>query len=177
MGRGDDFEHVGRELRERVGGEFRLAAEEDEYWAMKQARRAGTLSEVAYDAMSRGDRVEIWAGDSVFRGFIEHTRSDLVVLAAPGRVDVNLEGPLTMRVVEPATASGTAVAREGPASFAARVSELEQIGTVCEFILPFGRAPVVGTVAIRARDHVVVEALDGPGWIVPLRWLIALVNR
>ncbi|MDH5616805.1 MAG: hypothetical protein OEY62_09745, partial [Acidimicrobiia bacterium] len=80
--RGDDeeLERVGRELRERVGGEFRLAAEEDEYWAMKQARRAGVLSDIAYDAMNRGDLIEVWAGERAFRGFIQHTRNDLLVL-------------------------------------------------------------------------------------------------
>ena len=35
----EEFKKMDRELRERVGGEFRLAAEEDEFWAMKQARR------------------------------------------------------------------------------------------------------------------------------------------
>ena len=173
----EEFEEMGRELRERVGGEFRLAAEEDEYWAMKQARRAGTLSEIAYDAMSRGDRVEVWAGQSAFRGFIQHTRNDLLMLQAHANVDVNLGGPMLLRVVEPAATSGAGATRNGPASFAARLAELEQSDTVCEFIVPFSRAPVLGRVAIRASDHVIVEDPDGKEWVVPLKWLIAVVNR
>ena len=162
MGRDDDgeLEKVSRELRERVGGEFRLAAETDEYWAMKQARRAGTLAEVAYDAMSRGDRVEIWTGETVFRGFIEHTRNDLLVVRGPVNVDVNLAAPILLRVIEPAARSGVDASRSGPASFAARLAELEQLDQVCDFITPFSRAEVVGQVTIRARDHVIVKSAD-----------------
>jgi hypothetical protein len=39
QGESDDFEQVSRELRERVGGEFRLAAEEDEL----TTERGGTV--------------------------------------------------------------------------------------------------------------------------------------
>ena len=172
-----EFEEVGRELRERIGGEFRLAAEEDEYWAMKQARRAGTLAEVAYDAMSGGDRVEIWAGESVFRGFIQHTRNDLLMLVAQANVDVNLGAPVVMRVVERATTSGAGTLPNGPESFAARLAELEQSEAVGEFITAYSRAAVVGRVAIRARDHVIVEDGDGREWIVPIQWLMAVVAR
>ncbi|MDH3260818.1 MAG: hypothetical protein OEM81_01465 [Acidimicrobiia bacterium] len=176
--RGDDeeLERVGRELRERVGGEFRLAAEEDEYWAMKQARRAGVLSDIAYDAMNRGDLIEVWAGERAFRGFIQHTRNDLLVLQAHANVDVNLGSPVVLRVVEPAARQGIGVARNGPASFAARVAELEQSGTVCDFIVPFSRAAVQGRVAIRATDHVIVDCADGQEWVVPLKWLTAVVS-
>jgi len=177
--RGDkeEFEEVGRELRERVGGEFRLTAEEDEYWAMKLARRAGSLAEVAYDAMSRGDRVEIWAGEIAFRGFIQHTRNDLLMLRTEANVDVNLGAPLVLRVVEPAARSGAAALPQGPMSFAARLAELEQSDAVCAFIIPFSRAEVVGRVLIRARDHVIVGSGDGQEWFVPLNWLTAVVNR
>ena len=173
----EGFDEIRRELRERVGGEFRLAAEEDEYWAMKQARRAGTLSEVAYDAMSRGDRVEIWAGESVFRGLIQHTRNDLLVLKAQAPVDINLAAPVIFRVIEPAAGPGASPFPNGPESFSARLAELEQIEAVGEFITPFSGAAVVGRVSIRARDHVIVEGRDGREWVVPLKWLMAVVAR
>ncbi len=173
----EELDQVGRELRERVGGEFRLAAEEDEYWAMKQARRAGTLWEFAYDAMSRGDQVEIRAGEAFFCGFIQYTRSDLVVLRAHANVDVNLGAPIVMRVIEPAGAPGTASSPSGPASFSARMAELEQTDEVCEFLTPFSSATVVGSVSIRARDHLVVEGSDHQEWIIPLAWLMAVVSR
>lgn len=177
--RNDDqeFEKVGRELREQVGGEFRLAAEEDEYWAMKQARRAGTLSEIAYDAMSRGDLLEVWAGETAFRGFVQHTRNDLLVLRAQTNVDVNLGGPVVLRVAERAATLGVGATKSGPASFAARLAELEQSETLCQFIVPFSRAEVSGRVAIRASDHVIVDGPDRKEWVVPLKWLIAVVSR
>jgi hypothetical protein len=173
----EEFEKMGRELREQVGGEFRLAAEQDEYWAMKQARRARTLPEIAYDAMSRGDLLEIWAGETTFRGFIQHTRNDLLVLQARDRIDVNLGGPVILRVIEPAAAPGSGAVRNGATSFAARLAELEQSRTLGEFVTPFSRAPVQGRVAIRANDHVIVEGPDTREWVVPLKWLAAVVSR
>jgi hypothetical protein len=176
-GENEELEQVGRELREKVGGEFRLAAEEDEYWAMKQARRAGTLSEIAYDAMSRGDRVEIWAGDRVFRGYVRHTRADLLVLRAQVDVDINLDAPIVLRVIEPAAMPGVGAMPHGPASFAARMVELEQTEEIFEFITPHTQATVVGSVSIRARDHVVVEDSDRQEWVIPLAWLMGVVHR
>lgn len=173
----EEFEKMGRELREQVDGEFRLAAEEDEYWAMKQARRASTLSEIAYDAMSRGDLLEIWAGESTFRGFVEHTRNDLLVLRAKAHVDVNLGGPIILRVIEPAASPGTGPAKHNASSFAARLAELEQSQTRGEFLTPLSQAPVHGRVVIRASDHVIVEGEDARDWVVPLKWLAAVVSR
>jgi hypothetical protein len=172
-----EFEEIGRELRERIGGRFRLAAEEDEYWAMKQARRAATLSEVAYDAMSRGDHVEIWAGDVAFRGFIQHVRNDLLILQGQANVDVNLGAPIVLRVVEPAVIPGTGVSPHGPESFAARLAQLEQSDAACEFIVPYSRAAVFGRIAIRARDHVIVDGAEKQEWFVPVKWLVAVVSR
>ncbi len=140
----EEYKRVGRELREQVGGEFRLAAEEDEYWAMKQARRGGDLSEIAYDAMSRGDLVEVWTGASTFRGFIVHTRNDLVVLRGKASIDINLSGPIIVRIVEAAATTGAGVVPHGAASFAARLAELEQNQTAGEFIVPFSRARSTG---------------------------------
>ena len=173
----EEYEQVRRQLREHTEGGFRLAAEEDEYWAMKQARRGGTLSEVAYDAMSRGDLVEVWSGTTTFRGFIRHTRNDLLMLSGQANVDVNLGGPIVLRIVEAAATTGVGVVRHGAASFAARLAELEQAQTTCEFICPFARAPVNGKLMIRARDHVIVGAAAGGEWIVPVRWLAAVVNH
>lgn len=174
-GENEEYERVGRELREQVGGEFRLAAEEDEYWAMKQARRGSNLSEIAYDAMSRGDLIEVWTGESAFRGFIQHTRNDLVVLRGKANVDVNLSGPIVLRVVEAGATTGAGVVPNAAASFAARLAELEQSQNSGDFVVPFSRAPVNGKVKIRARDHVIVEGADRQEWIVPLRWLAAVV--
>jgi hypothetical protein len=173
----EEFKKIDRELRERVGSEFRLAAEEDEYWAMKQTRRSGTLSEIAYDSMSRGDLLEVWAGDSVFRGFIRHTKGDLLVLENQIDVDVNLGGPIVLRVIEAGAGVGKAVVTGGSNSFAARLAEHEQHQTVADFIVPFSRAPVSGRVMIRANDHVMVEGADSREWVVPLRWLAAVVRR
>lgn len=173
----EDLTDIGRRLRERMEGEFRLAAEEDEYWAMKQARRSRTLSEVAYDMMSRGDQLEVWAAERVFNGTVIHTRSDLLTLRAKGGpdIDVNLAGPILLRITKPAATSGVGVARQGPASFRARLSELEQGEATCEFIT--SHAEIIGRVSVRAEDHAVVRDADGREWAVPLHWLAAVVVR
>jgi len=173
----EEFKKIDRELRDQVGGEFRLAAEEDEYWAMKQARRTRALSEIAYDSMSGGDLLEIWAGDSVFRGFVRHTRGDLLVLESQVHVDVNLEGPIVMRVIKAGAAAGKGVVTGGANSFAARLAEHEQQQAMVDIIVPFASAPVSGRVMIRAADHVIVEGADSQEWIVPLKWLSAVVKR
>lgn len=173
----EEFQKIDRELRERVGGEFRLAAEEDEFWAMKQARRTATLSEIAYDSMSRGDLLEVWAGDSVFRGFVRHAKGDLLVLENQIHVDVNLGGQIVLRVIEAGAAVGKAVVTGGANSFAARLAEHEQNQTLADFIVPFSRAPVSGRVIIRAADHVIVEGTDAREWVVPLKWLAAVVRH
>jgi hypothetical protein len=173
----EEFEEMSRELREQVGGEFRLAAEEDEFWAMKQARRAGTLAEIAYDAMSRGDLLEVWAAESVFRGFVRHTKGDLLVLENQIHVDVNLGGPIVIRVIEPGAAAGKGVVTGGANSFAARLAEHEQQQALVDFIVPFTSAPVSGRVLIRAEDHVIAKGADSREWVVPLKWLAAVVKR
>lgn len=173
----EEFEAMDRELQERVGAEFRLAAEEDEYWAMKQARRAGTLSEIAYDSMSRGDLLEIWAGKSVFRGFIRHTKSDLLVLESQALVDVNLGGPIVLRVIEPGARAGKGLVTGGANSFAGRLAELEQKQATVDFIIPLSSAGVSGRVIVRASDHVIAEGADSQEWVVPLQGLAAVVER
>lgn len=176
-GNDGELEEIGRELRERVGGEFRLAAEEDEYWAMKQARRAGNLREVAYDVMSRGDLIEVQAGHSRFLGHIRHTKNDLATLHGLVNVDVNLDAPIVIQVIEPNATAGISASPAGPGSLAARLAELEQSGELCEFITATPRVEVLGRVRIRARDHITIESPDGREWVIPINWLIAVVNR
>lgn len=173
----EDLTDIGRRLRERMEGEFRAAAEEDEYWAMKQAQRSRKLPEVAYDMMSRGDHVEVRAAARVFKGTIVHTRGDLLTLQARGGpdVDVNLGGPIVLRITEAAATPGVGVARQGPGSFRARLSELEQGHAICEFIT--SHTEIMGRLLVRAEDHVVVGDADGQEWVVPLTWLAAVVVR
>ena len=171
-----DFDEVGRELRERMSGEFRLAAEEDEYWAMKQARRSGTLAEIAYDAMSRGDLVEIRIGEMVYRGHVRHARNDLLVLQGTGYLDVNLAGPVLLRVVEKAASAGVGMSPRGAESFTARLAELEQSKELCRFVCVSTEVAVEGRVSIRARDHLIVEDSDGGEWVLPLPWIVAVVH-
>jgi hypothetical protein len=171
------LDDVGRELREQMSGEFRLAAEEDEYWAMKQSRRAGTMAEIAYDSMNRGDLVEVLIGKFVFRGHIRHTRKDLLVLSGSVQVDVNLAAPLALRVVATADTGGVGGWSGGAESFTARLAELEQSEEICEFLAVPSEVAVTGQVSIRARDHVIVDDADGSEWVLPIRWLAAVVHR
>jgi hypothetical protein len=173
----DGFNELGRELQNPISSEFRLAAEEDEYWAMKQARRAAHLAEIAYDAMNRGDIVQIVIGDAVFRGRVRHARNDLMVLHGPVLLDVNLAAPLVLRIVERGAAGGEVPWDRGAESFAARLAELEQQHEICEFYSAPDAIRATGRLSIRAQDHVVVEDRDGGEWILPLPWLVAVVHR
>lgn len=173
-GHGDD-----KEIDRPGEGEFRLVAEDDEYWAMKQARRASTLSEVAYDAMNRGDRVSIWAGARVFTGLVDYARGDLlsVRVAAETVVDVNLAGPVVVRISQPSAGPGVGPARHGAPSFRARLSELEQASVRCELVVPWPGPELAGRVSVRAVDHVAVEDDERREWFVPLAWLAAVVEH
>jgi hypothetical protein len=92
-------------------------------------------------------------------------------------LDVNLAAPLVLRIVERGATGGETRWDRGAESFAARLAELEQQHETCEFFSAPDAIRVAGRLSIRARDHIIVEDQDGGEWILPLRWLVAVVHR
>jgi hypothetical protein len=168
---------LGRELRERVGGEFRSDAEEGERQAAQASARRRTLAEVAADLRSRGDTVAVSVGRQVLTGTIVFAGSDYLRLRTPGAlVDCPLTQPLVLRVVQRARAGGTGLS-PGSGTFRARLLELEveavevQLGTSVLGDVQRGRLRTV------ARDHVVFVADGGQEWHVALAAVTCVARR
>lgn len=154
-----DFElrRVGRELSE----ELRSEAEAIERDAATAARRRRSLSRVARDLMARGDLVEVVVPRARVTGRVVHAAGDLVSLSTSrGRVDVPTTGAVTLRVVEAARGGGLAT-RPGPASFRARLRELEVLGAEVELGLVGEAVTRRGVVAVVARDHLALSTDEG----------------
>lgn len=155
---GDPFEELDRELREKVGGEFRRTAEEDEYMARKAALRARNLSQVAYELLSRGDTVRVTIGQASLRGVITHARGDLATLTASDGTElhVNLAGPIVIDIVERSASGGRPREQFGPETFIARLRELELNDTLVEVIVGAAGHMPAGRIEAVAVDHVML---------------------
>jgi hypothetical protein len=173
-----DFDELGDELRQAVGGEFRRTAEEDEYAAAKAQLRARTLEHVAYELLARGDTIAVTIGAEIMQGIIVHAKGDLLCLETPAgdRCDVRLGAPAAIHVVQRATSPGRARDRFGAESFVARLRELELDEVPVTLVGPMRREPVVGTIAAVASDHVLLRNDDGE-WYLPLAGITAVSVR
>lgn len=173
-----NFDELGDELRQSVGGEFRRTAEEDEYAAAKAQLRARTLEHVAYELLSRGDTVAVTIGAEIVQGIVVHAKGDLLCVETPAgdRCDVRLGTPASIHVVQRATSPGRARDRFGAESFVARLRELELDEVPVTVIGPMRRDPVVGTIAAVASDHVLLRNDDGD-WYLPLAGIAAVSMR
>lgn len=170
----DPFEELDRELREKVAGDFRRTAEEDEFTARKAALRKRDLPLVAYELLSRGDTVRAMIGTSSLRGVITHARGTLATMtAADGTaVHLNLDGPIVIDVVEKSATGGKARDQFGPESFVARLRELELNEVEVEVVVGFGSENPVGTIEAVGVDHVML-GVENPTF-VPLTWIAAV---
>jgi hypothetical protein len=173
-----------RELRERVGGEFRTEAEEGERLAARAAQRARDLAAVASELRDRGDRVAVDVAGRTYLGHVVHVGADLLQLrtrpSPPGVrdvsgeplgagsvVDVHLAAPVVLRVVQRAREGGHGP-QPGPATFRARLLELELADAVVELTAEAVAGAARGRVAAVARDHLVLLDEDATPWFVPL---------
>lgn len=170
----DPFEELERELREKVAGEFRRTAEEDEFVAMKSVLRARDLTQVAYELLSRGDTVRIVTGDTTIRGVITHARGSLATLTTGEGTEahVNLAGPIVIEVLERATAGGKSRDHLGPDSFIARLRELELNSAPVEVVLANSSHRPTGTISAVGVDHILIK--DATDQFVPLAWIAAV---
>lgn len=169
----DPLEALDQELRERIGGEFRRTAEEDEFAARKAALRRRDMAEVAYELLSRGDTIRVTIGSTSFRGVLTHARATLATLlpAEGTELHLNLAGPLTIDVVERSPGGGRGREQFGPETFIARLRELELAETRVELLLGFTDERPSGMIEAVSADHVMLGG--GLTHFVPLAWISA----
>ena len=159
-----DFERLGWHLR----AELRAEAEEYERLAAVDALRGRRLGDVALELLHRGDVVAVDLAGRSFTGAVVYTAGDLLCVRGAGSVvDVNLEAPLSLRVVERVRRGG-AGRSGGPPGFKARLFEHEAGGGT----VTLGTRLVVGELSGRidavAVDHVLLLDADGAPWHVAL---------
>jgi len=154
----DPIEELGRELREKVGGEFRRTAEEDEFTARQATLRKRDLAQVAYELLARGDSVRVTIGNALLRGTITHARGNLATLTTGDGLEMHLHlaGPLLLEVVERSTAGGSSREQFGPETFIARMRELELNQAPVEVYLGFTDARPIGVIEAVAKDHLLL---------------------
>lgn len=170
----DPFEELDRELREKVAGEFRRTAEEDEHAARKSTLRKRDMSHVAYELLSRGDSIRVTIGSTTIRGVVTHARGNLAtVTAADGReAHINLAGPIAIEVAERSTAGGRGREQYGPESFIARLRELELNEARVEVISMSDGDPPNGRIEAVGSDHVML--VGSSHHFVPIAWIGAV---
>ncbi len=172
----EPFDELGAELRHRVGEELRREAEDLEWDAERLRLRARSLTDVAHESMSRGDVVAIKTRLRSPTGRLVAVAGTLAILATQsGEVDVNLAGPVALRVMHRATHGGAAT-RGGSPSFRARLAEYELSGEELEVVAPELDEVVTGRIDVVGADHVVVVDRQDRSWALPLH-TIALVSR
>lgn len=175
----DPLEELGQELRTQVAGEFRRAAEEEEFDARLAALRARDLAAVMFELMSRGDTVAVHVGGHVHIGVVTHARGTLATLdtKAASRIHLNLQGAFSITVIERAAKGGKSFDKYGAESFIARLRQFELDATPVEMHVA-GRGHVLaGTVDIVAKDHIIVAAASGESTIVPIEHVLAIVEQ
>jgi hypothetical protein len=160
-----------RAAEQELRSSARLDAEEDERQAAQLAMRTRSLSEVAFEAMSRGDLIAAGLGDRMFTGRVVYSSGDLMTLEASGStVDFNLQGPMQLRIIAPAR-SGGGGRQDGPGSFRGRLLELETERGELEVGSPVLPSGPRGTLQVAAQDHLVFRDAGGGEWFVPLTWV------
>ncbi len=161
---GDDFEDLASELRQAVGREFRWEAEDLEHLTDQQRRRRRSLTDVAHEAMSRGDRVVLARGEVRHRGTLLAVHSDLAVLET-GMGIVNAHLPrLVFTIAERARQGGT-VGDRGSLSFRGRLAELE---STAEAVVIEGESlELKGRIVVVAADHLMLADAENREWFIP----------
>lgn len=170
----DPFEELDRELREKVGGEFRRTAEEDEYAARKSALRKRDLAQIVYELLSRGDSVRVTIGTTSVRGIVTHARGTLATITPSDGLEVhlNLAGPIMFDVVERSAQGGRTREQFGPETFIARMRELELNQAPIEALVGFTDIRPAGTIEAVGVDHLMIAGETTH--FVPLGWIGAV---
>jgi hypothetical protein len=159
-----------RRLAAEMTAELRAEAEEYERLAALDALRSRRLPEVALELLHRGDVVAVEFAHRSFLGRALYAAGDLLCLRTHREdVDIRMEAPLGLRVVERVCAGGRSRGVGSP-SFKARLFEHEASGAevVIGCRLSVG-SELTGRVHAVAVDHLVVEEMSGQRWYLSLR--------
>ena len=166
-----EFEELASELRQAVGREFRWEAEDVEHLTDQQRRRRRSLTDVAHEAMSRGDIVILGRGEIRHRGTLAAVHNDLALLdTGMGIINAHLS-EVVFTIAERAREGGT-VGDKGAQSFQGRLGELEHTG---ETVVVEGEdLELKGRIAVAAVDHVTLVDTEGREWFVPYQaiWFV-----
>src|SRR5699024_3984673 len=148
-----------------------------EQLAAKDHLRRRSLPDVARELVNRGDRVSVVAGRQTLAGEFIHAAGDLAcLLTRVGHVDLNLEVPLVMRVVERVTSGGRSPVG-GAQSFKARIAEHEAAGFPVELGGQVPGGELTGRIEAVATDHLVLAELNGYSSVVPLGLTAYVMTR
>ena len=171
-----EFEEMASELRQQVGGEFRMEAEAVEEDAAKLVLRRRDLSDVALEFLNRGDIVGASGLNVSYTGVVTHAAGDLTIIDTPHSViNVNLEGPISLHVTKRAQSGGRSRAN-GSQSYRSRMLELEISGEFVE-IVSSGSGSTEGTISVVGSDHVVLIDRDDTEWFIPLSTIAFTLQR
>lgn len=166
------MDQLGRELRDRVGSEFREEAETDESMAAIAAARGRTFAEVSSQLAQRGARVRVEIADKRFYGPALAGGSDVLVVGIEGgSVIVNLAGADLVTLHGPGDED--APLRRGPGSLKAALYELEGVDGL-EVGLRNGTS-LTGMLRVVAHDHVMFR--DDHERVIPLASIAWVIRR
>lgn len=169
----EPYEELARELRQGAGAEMRTEAEITELETLQGRLRRRALSDVALEALHRGDRLSVHAPDRTLIGEASYVGSDYLTLeAATKTVDLRLD---RIAISASRRTSGGLSSSGGSRTFRARLAEYEQTGEPVTVVCSALGLERRGRLAVVASDHVVVES-EGDETVVPLG-LIDLVFR
>lgn len=159
----DDWERDPDLRRMSLAFRAELRGEAAAYEALvaKDLARSRRLADVAQQLCSRGDVVEVTTATASFTGTVSLVRGDLASLTTPvGRVDLALGSPMTLQVVERVRRGGQQP-RGGPASFRARLAELEADATHVTVGTTLLHGDLEVTIDAVGVDHVVLTGTTG----------------
>ncbi|CAN5282820.1 hypothetical protein BH18ACT5_BH18ACT5_15540 [soil metagenome] len=152
--RPEDFDDLARDLRRRMGAEFRDEAEEVERLTDLQRRRKQTLAEVARRAMHAGDAATLAIGNRTWRGLIDEVGSDYVKVHT-GTAVVEAPFHVVRLALEPTRAGGHNRTPDA-STWIARLGELAMAET--QLTLVIDGNDLEGRIVLVATDHLEFEA-------------------
>jgi hypothetical protein len=159
-----DFDDIGRELRQAVGGDIRAEAEENERLTELGRRRQWDMAELARRSMNRGDDVTIDASGRTHRGTITAVGADYLTVETESSV---VEARLSKVIITIwRRRSGGSSVKPAAETWRARLAELEQDGE--SVILQAAGRDVGGVITVVGADHVEVTDADGTAHVFPL---------
>ena len=171
-----EFDELASELRQKVGGEFRMEAEAVEEDAAKLVLRKRDLADVVLEFLNRGDVVGISALDVSYTGVVSHAAGDLTIIDTPhSLINVNLGGPISLHVERRAQSGGRSRAN-GSQSYRSRMLELEITGENVE-IISSGSRSIEGTISVVGADHIVLIDRNDTEWFIPLSTIALTLQR